>query len=1567
MRDNRSRRARRLPISRSPIDGALAAQAPTASPAAASAAAWRARWTDALDWLRRFVAGRDWTVWALWGIALVSLIPRLYGLNWDANNHLHPDERAIVFKSICLSLPGTPRMPGCDPAYTGPGWFLSPLSPLNPHFFAYGSLPQYLLAVVAHGLAGLTYLSGGHFVPPDGGAWDDFNHFTLVGRALSAIADAGSVFLAGLLTRRLSGRWTAVLAAALVATIPLDVQVSHFYAVDTLLLFFILLTLFGCVRLAQVSRVSPAAPADTTDEQTPHAGFSWGAWGAGLFVGAGYGLALATKVSALPLAAPIVVALLLRWRRRGPDEVIVAALGALAATVLVYVVTSPYTLIDWQNFQAQVHEQTALSQGQLDYPYVRQFAGTTPFVYQIQQMLLYDMGLPLGLLGLAGFAWAASRLWRSLNNDWAIIVVWLAGYFAVIGSAYMKFSRYMLPVFVPLVVCGAAALGALAAWGTRRLAVMPPDSAASLDASGVNLPVLERSRAALARLAGRANRLWGIGWWRSICVALALTILATSTFLTLALINIYSTPNTRVQASEWIYNHIPAGQTLTNEVWDDPLPIQVPPARTSAGVGYTATGHVINSGQYGQIGLNLYDADTSDKATQLANQLAGANVVVISSQRLLRSIPKLPDRYPMTTRYYQLLFAGKLGFQLAAHFENHPHLFGFTLNDTGADESFSVYDHPPVWIFVRSGAGLSQSQLLSRLTDGLYLPGMSNRSGNQKSLLLSPTDAAADAQARAIGVQFPASSLPNQIPLIWWLLVVELLGIISFPLAYMVFPGLRDRGWGLSKLLGLLVLAYVVWLPASIHLLPFDQWVVVAAFLLLAAVSGALAWRRREAMGAFVRARWRLLVVCEVAFVAAFLLFAWIRALNPDLWHIYRGGEKPMEFAFLNAILRSRFFPPYDPWFAGGYINYYYYGQYLIAVLVKLTGVAPTVAFNLAIPLIFAMTFTAAFSVVAGLTGRWWAGLAGGVALVVVCNLDGLGQLFGQWRAVLAHQAVPAFDYWQSSRVIPYTINEFPFWSFLYSDLHAHLIDLPVAVLIIAACASLLASARQEDPDWRSAVPTLAALALALGTAWCTSTWDVPTYGLLIAVVVALWLLPFGGAGGWDAVRARLTWPRIRQYLLALAVTFGATYALFLPFHTHFQNFVSGVGTVTTETDPNQFATLFGVWLFLLVSFFFVELRDRWERQLAVRAATSGDRATQRLWGLALISLVVLVFAYMAGVKTLLVVLFAVGLYLALDTRHSPLKLMTYTLLLLGLVVALGVEFVYIRDFLDKSPWERMNTVFKFYYQVWTFFALGGALAFTQLIGRMVPATHADHAADAGEPASRAATSVSRGNAKTAVERWELPAPGLGALRVGWLGMLLVLVLGSSVFLVEGTQAYVRQPLWWAAVQPPPGGIQPQGLSLDGMAYMRGWYPGDYDAINWLNTHVNGDPTIVEASNGNYQWYGRVSIYTGLPDVLGWGSREYEQRYGDEVFPRQSDVQSFWGTTDPAVALGFLREYNVRYVYLGALERTCFITPNNVCQPMSPGAVGKFQTLVRSGVLRVAYQNADVVIYEVTG
>ena len=172
----------------------------------------------------------------------------------------------------------------------------------------------------------------------------------------------------------------------------------------------------------------------------------------------------------------------------------------------------------------------------------------------------------------------------------------------------------------------------------------------------------------------------------------------------------------------------------------------------------------------------------------------------------------------------------------------------------------------------------------------------------------------------------------------------------------------------------------------------------------------------------------------EALFLIAFLAFLAVRLANPDLWHPWRGGEKPMDFAYLNAVARSTIMPPYDPWFAGGFLNYYYYGQFIVATMLRLTGILPHVAYNIAVPMLFAMTAGAAFSVVynlAALTLRSrgvplgsmrspiYAGLAAVVLTAVAGNIDGLIQVGEKLRAVVIDRVPgPGFDYWQSSRMM---------------------------------------------------------------------------------------------------------------------------------------------------------------------------------------------------------------------------------------------------------------------------------------------------------------------------------------------------------------------------------------------------------------------------------------------------------------------------------------------------------------------------------------------------------------------
>ena len=200
----------------------------------------------------------------------------------------------------------------------------------------------------------------------------------------------------------------------------------------------------------------------------------------------------------------------------------------------------------------------------------------------------------------------------------------------------------------------------------------------------------------------------------------------------------------------------------------------------------------------------------------------------------------------------------------------------------------------------------------------------------------------------------------------WWWLVVSLLGWIAWPMAFSLFRGLRDRGFLLSKTFGWLLSGWLLWVFASAGLAQNsvrNSWLVAGdRHVLVSAAVLVFTWRE---VLSFLRRMWGILLVGEGSVRGSrILFFVLIRRANPDIWQPWFGGEKFMEFAFLNGILRSPYFPPVDPHFAGGYINYYYYGIYLVGYLIKLTGIYAEVAFNLAIPMLFALTVVNAFAVV---------------------------------------------------------------------------------------------------------------------------------------------------------------------------------------------------------------------------------------------------------------------------------------------------------------------------------------------------------------------------------------------------------------------------------------------------------------------------------------------------------------------------------------------------------------------------------------------------------------------------
>jgi YYY domain-containing protein len=772
----------------------------------------------------------------------------------------------------------------------------------------------------------------------------------------------------------------------------------------------------------------------------------------------------------------------------------------------------------------------------------------------------------------------------------------------------------------------------------------------------------------------------------------------------------------------------------------------------------------------------------------------------------------------------------------------------------------------------------------------------------------------------------------------------------------------------LSKSLGLVILGYLVWLPASLQLLRNGLPLTLAALAVVAAFGFFLFYRRKDEMIAFWQGNARLLLFEEALFGLAFLAFVFIRVLNPDLWQPWLGGEKSMEIAYINASLKSAHFPPHDPYFAHGYLNYYYYGQFLMTLLMRLTGIAPEVGFNLSVPLLFALTVGNAFTVAYNLTvrrGEGAARVAGLIAaglIAVIGNLAGAVQIIDQLarvsgsafesaipglqhlvraavglgQVIAAGARISGFDFWGPTRVIPETINEFPFFSFLFADLHPHMINIPFTILFIAL---LWQIARRGSPIARRDSPFAAwiVLPLILGAVAVINTWDLPMAGGLL--FLALFAVRWPWKGGWGNL-----------IISGVATGVGGAMALLLykPFFTYYKTVaLGGVGLALTQTKTplGPFLAIWGLFLFLALSFVVVELRRqgrwpgalrflrlllvRWETLprwselygVLVRHPTSVYRVI--LWGLAVLIALAVILAITFPVPALLLLPVALAGLLLLRWRSDADDRFVDLLVFTGLLVLLGVEIFYLKDHLAEGSSFRMNTLFKFYIQVWVLFGLGLGAA----LPRMWQA--------AGRWRSKACQSL-------------------------WTVVLAVLLFGSLIYPLLGTPVRVQDR--FPNARPPVG-------TLDGLAFMtvgRFSWPDenhpielkwDYEAIRWLQENVPGTPVVAEAALGYYREHGgRVASYTGLPTLLGH-HQQGEQRWGSQTGPRSRDARDLFDGTNVGQARQILDDLHVRYIYIGQLERNYY----------NSAGLDKFEHMAHSGDLRVVFENEGVTIYEVTG
>ncbi len=481
--------------------------------------------------------------------------------------------------------------------------------------------------------------------------------------------------------------------------------------------------------------------------------------------------------------------------------------------------------------------------------------------------------------------------------------------------------------------------------------------------------------------------------------------------------------------------------------------------------------------------------------------------------------------------------------------------------------------------------------------------------------------------------------------LIWWL-IVQILALAALPLTYRLFKNLPDRGYTFAKPLGILLTSYVLWIGASFGFLRNSWGGIVFSILVVAVFSWWFYSRgnREAGIASFLRENRRMVVANEALFALAFVLFALYRAYNPEIM----GTEKPMEFAFLNAILRSDTFPPHDPWLSGFGISYYYFGYLMMAMLTKLSGVPSAIAFNLAITLLFALTVTGAYSLVYNLIeGRgneatrqrgklvnsllhYLIPLLGPVFLAILGNLEaifevlhskGLGSAgFWNWldiKELVSNGQVTGrwFDlgggwwWWRASRVIHdkdllgssvEVIDEFPFFSFMLGDMHPHVLTLPFVLLALALALNVI---RRKVPNSKPQTPNPKPETRNSKLQSLISNIQLPFSNFQHPLLYALCLGALAFLNTWDfpiyllvvAVAyglhryghyEKVNWALVRDVVYT-AIGLGLLGGvLYLPFYVGFQSQAGGIlPHIFNPTRLHQYLIFFGPFLFVVVGF----------------------------------------------------------------------------------------------------------------------------------------------------------------------------------------------------------------------------------------------------------------------------------------------------------------------------------------------------------------------------------------------
>ncbi|MEI8200036.1 MAG: DUF2298 domain-containing protein [Eubacteriales bacterium] len=813
--------------------------------------------------------------------------------------------------------------------------------------------------------------------------------------------------------------------------------------------------------------------------------------------------------------------------------------------------------------------------------------------------------------------------------------------------------------------------------------------------------------------------------------------------------------------------------------------------------------------------------------------------------------------------------------------------------------------------------------------------------------------------------------------LLWWAALL-VFGIGAFPVTAWLFSAFRGKGYGFSKAIGILAVSFVLWTFSYLQLIGFTRFWIIFFLAVLFFVSWGIPKTRKAALSALSSKSdiWEITLE-ESLFVLALLAWCFIKGLRPEI----NGEEKFMDFAFLNSLVRTDTLPCVDPWLAGSSINYYYYGQYIYALITKLTGIKTGIAYNLSMCTTFALAFTMSFSlgslffdgaIKKGLRASGAFRVAAGILSAFAVTLFGNSHAFfydensagNSLLGLFAKMGInvgrtDGFFYPDSTRFIghnpdsqiwdeakttllrngDYTIHEFPCYSYLLGDLHAHVVGLMIVMLIVAVLFSLYVNARHPSgremlvrvfPNsgnpirlWTRILyefkkllrPEIVIAGILLGIATMCNYWDFLIY--FIAGSMTLLIYNIRTSRHFVSLSGM-------PFFLTEAAMILIAYLKYskLPFtHVGVQMIIFVICLTGTSLIPCALTrTGLGMsFLFSAASLCSLTFNSKFEMIANSLAKTVDQSSVYQfliLWGTHILFALVLITVTLFSRKTASADNFIEDDYVPENAvarffaKMNPADIFMSGIAVVSFLLLAAPEIFYVRDIYSGS-YKRSNTMFKFTFEAFVLLSLVLAYSFFRFL----------------------------------------------CIRLKNRRQLYVFAAGA---LVLALLLFVPMRYPFVAIEQRTGPISLQNYAgLDGTAALKtrdspqltsgAGDLADYSAaIDWLNANVEGTPAICEAFGNSYTDNCVISAYTGLPTIIGWQTHEWLWRFQGVVnsagelvsipdkdvwktvlTPRQNDVRAIYTSAGVTEARTLLNKYAVTYLVVGDLERTQFVNIND--------------------------------------